>query len=111
MDCKKHLLATCALMLLVGCASQPGQKTVIMPTKDLMSYRADCNNMESQKEFLEKQKVTSETISDNRLVMSNWLGKLFAMGEGTYQQRVEIDSGMHNAIVRRKMRNYEWCIK
>lgn len=110
MDCKKHLLAACSLMLLFGCASQPGQRTVIMPTQDLMHYRADCNQKESQKAFLEKQTVGSETLSDNRLTMSNWFGKLFAVTEGTYAQRNEIDSGWHNAIVRRKMRNYEWCI-
>ena len=110
MDYKKHLFATCALMLLVGCASQPGKHTVIMPTQDLMHYRTDCKIKESQKEFLEKQMVGSATLSDNRLVMSNWLGKIFAVSEGTYSQRVEVDSGWHNAIVRRKMRNYEWCI-
>jgi hypothetical protein len=54
--------------------------------------------------------VGSATLNDNRLVMSNWLGKIFAVSEGTYSQRVEVDSGWHNAIVRRKMRNYEWCI-
>jgi hypothetical protein len=111
MDCKKHLLATCALMLLVGCATHPGQTTVIMPTKDLMTYKSDCKQKESQKEFLQKQMVGSETLSDNHVVMTNWLGKLFAVGEGTYAQRAEVDSGWHNAIVRRKLRNYEWCIE
>jgi hypothetical protein len=98
-------------MLLVGCATQPGQSTVIMPTRDLMTYRSDCNIKESQKEFLQKQVVGSETLSDNRLIMSNWLGQIFAVGQGTYAQRAEVDSGWHNAVVRRKMRNYEWCIE
>lgn len=111
MDCKKYLFAACSLMLLVGCASQPGQRTVIMPTRDLMTYQFDCTQKESQQAFLEKQKVGSETLSDNRLVMSNFFGQLFAVGEGTYAQRKEVDSGWHNAIVRRKMRNYEWCIE
>jgi hypothetical protein len=111
MDCKKHLFAACALMLLVGCATHPGQSTVIMPTRDIMTYQSDCKQKESQKEFLRKQMVGSETLSDNRLVMNNWLGKIFAVSEGTYAQRAEVDSGWHNAIVRRKLRNYEWCIE
>jgi hypothetical protein len=110
MDYKKYLLTACSLMLLFGCASQPGQKTVIMPTKDILTYQTDCAQKESQKEFLQKQLVGSETMSDNRLVMSNWLGKIFAMSEGSYEQRADIDAGWHNAIVRAKMRNYVWCL-
>lgn len=98
-------------MLLFGCASQPGQTTVIMPTQDLMTYQTNCNQKESQKAFLEKQLVGGETFASNRMVMSNWFGQLFAVGEGTYAQRAEVDSGWHNAIVRRKMKNYRWCIE
>lgn len=88
MDYKKHLLAICSSLSLIGCATAPGEYTAILPTDEIAQFRSDCKNKESQLAFLQKQYITDRTILPS----------------------TGIDYKYHNAIVRRKMRSLEqWC--
>jgi hypothetical protein len=88
MDHTKYLLAICTSIILTGCATVPGERTALLSTDEVMSFKTECKYKDSQLEFLRKQFITDRSYVPNK----------------------GIDMQFHNGIVRRKMRSLEqWC--
>lgn len=112
MDYSKLLLKASACVItvaLVGCAS-PGNRTALMPLRDLDSFETNCANADQQIELLQRQVPTAQTIRENQIIMSTTGGVLYSMTDGTYQERYNQASGVSRSVARSKIRYLKtWC--